>query len=361
MQIDPSRNERSSMINAIVIGASGYSGAELLRLLSLRDDVVLSGAVANTSAGKKVPELYPAFAGELVLEFTTLESARLEGCDVAFVALPQGEGMRVVPGLLGKVGRVIDLGGDFRLPDATLYQAFYGREHTASALLGKAVYGLPELNRDLIEGAGLVANPGCYATGAILPLLPLLKGGVITPRNIVINSLSGTSGAGRSSSADMSFSEVNENIRAYKVGRHQHIPEICSVLEQASGRSVSVSFVPHLVPLTRGIYTTIHAELACAVTEEELYELYGASYGAAPFVRVKREIPEIRDVLRTNYCDISFVIERRTNQIIILSVIDNLVKGAAGQALQNMNIMFGLPEETGLRPQSTTITRRELQ
>jgi N-acetyl-gamma-glutamyl-phosphate reductase len=342
------------MIQVGVVGASGYSGAELMRLLSARPDVTIAKVIAGTSAGRRVDELYPFFAGSIDLTFEPFDAGQLDGLNVVFVALPSAEGMSVVPQIMDRVERVIDLGGDFRLANSRIYEKFYGHKHTAPGLLAEAVYGLPELNKERIADAHIVANPGCYPTSAILPLLPVLKAGLISTTGIVINSLSGVSGAGRSASVEMSFAEVNENIRAYKIGKHQHIPEIQSVLEQATDESIGISFVPHLVPLTRGIYTTIHANLAESSTEEEVRSVYNDFYVDAPFVRVREAIPQIKDVVYTNFCDIGFTIEHRTNQLIIISTIDNLMKGAAGQAIQNMNIMLGLPEETGL-------LRKELQ
>jgi len=342
------------MIQVGIVGASGYSGAELMRLLVARPDVNITKVIAGTSAGRRVDDLYPALSGSIDLTFEPLDTSRLDGLDVVFVALPSGEGMNVVPQIMDRVERVIDLGGDFRLANVHLYEKFYGHEHTAPDLLGEAVYGLPELNKERISGARLIANPGCYPTSAILPLLPVLKAGLVSATGIVINSLSGVSGAGRSATVEMSFAEVNENIRAYKVGTHQHIPEIQSVLEQATGEAIGLSFVPHLVPLTRGIYTTIHAGQRTSCTEDEIRSAFDDFYVEAPFVRVRKVIPQVKDVSFTNFCDISFTIESRTNQIIIMSTIDNLIKGAAGQAIQNMNIMLGLPEETGL-------LRKELQ
>jgi len=336
------------MVQIGIVGASGYSGAELLRLLSMRADVSISRVVAGASAGKRVDEVYPAFSRLSDHSFEAFDPEQLEGLDVVFVALPSGEGMRVVPQLMDRVDRIIDLGGDFRLADVGLYEKFYGHKHVATELLGKAVYGLSELNKVQIASACLVANPGCYPTSALLPLLPVLKAGIVSTRGIVINSLSGISGAGRSASVEMSFAEVNENIRAYKVGNHQHIPEIQSVLEQATGEKIGLSFVPHLVPLTRGIYTTIHAELATSCSAEDILSVYSDFYADAPFVRLRQGIPQIKDVTYSNFCDIGFAVEPRTNQLIVMSTIDNLVKGAAGQAIQNMNIMLGLPEETGL-------------
>ena len=337
-----------SLIRTIIIGASGYSGAELIRLLSPRPGVEIVQLVAALSFGKKVADLYPAFAGAVDLKYEEFDSAHLEQIDVAFVALPSGEAMNIVPALLQNVHRVIDLSGDFRLRSPELYKEYYKHEHTASHLLCDAVYGLPELNAGAIANAKLIANPGCYPTSVILALLPALKSGLIKPEGIVINSLSGVSGAGRSASLELSFTEVNENIRAYKIGNHQHIPEIQTVLEHATGVEVSFSFVPHLVPITRGIYTTIHATLDVAINEQEVRDLYMTFYHDAPFVRVKEQMPQIKDVVRTNFCDIGLTILPRTKQLVLTSVIDNLVKGAAGQAIQNMNIMFHLPQQQGL-------------
>lgn len=336
------------MIQVGIIGASGYSGAELMRLLSAHPDVTIARVIAGTSAGRRVDEMYPALSGSIDLAFESFDVNRLDGLDVVFLALPSGEGMNVVPQTMDLVERVIDLGGDFRLGSTDMYEKYYGHKHTAPDLLGEAVYGLPELNKERIANAHLIANPGCYPTAAILALLPVLEAGLVSATGIVINSLSGVSGAGRSTSVEMSFAEVNENIRAYKIGKHQHIPEIQSVLEQATGESIGFSFVPHLAPLTRGIYTTIHANLTESCTEQRIRSIYNDFYVDAPFVRVRTAIPQIKDVVYTNFCDIAFAIEHRTNQLIIISTIDNLIKGAAGQAIQNMNIMLGMPEETGL-------------
>jgi N-acetyl-gamma-glutamyl-phosphate reductase len=336
------------LIKTAIVGASGYSGAELLRLLHTRDDIELTHLVAASSAGKRVADVYPWFTGKVTAAFQPLDHEALSGADVVFCALPSGEAMHIVPSLRGSVGRIIDLGGDFRLQSTSAYKEFYQHDHTAPELLGESVYGLPEWQFDRIRAAKLLANPGCYPTSAILGLLPALKLGLVEPTGIVINSLSGVSGAGRSASVDMSFTEVNENIRAYKIGRHQHIPEIESVLSLASGKPVSCSFVPHLVPITRGIYTTIHANLTAGISRADAHAVYESFYRDAPFVRVRQEVPQIAGVVRTNFCDVCVMVEPRTNQLIITSVIDNLVKGAAGQAVQNMNIMFDLPQERGL-------------
>ena len=340
--------KKSSLITTAVIGASGYSGAELLRLLLFRDDVDVRHVFAASSAGKRVSDVHPAFTGMTDLLYESLEETAIPDVDVAFIALPSGEAMELVPRLVPRTRTIIDLSGDFRLPAAAMYQKFYHRPHSSPAYLAEAVYGLPELNKHKLPSARLVANPGCYPTSAILALLPVVVNGVVSTTGIVINSLSGVTGAGRNSSVEYSFSEINENIRAYKIGTHQHAPEIQTVLEQASGKSVSLSFVPHLVPMNRGIYTTIHANLQVPSSEQELHALYESFYAGDPFVRIRKQIPQVKNVVHTNYCDIGINVEPRTNQLILTCAIDNLLKGAAGQAMQNMNIINHLPQQLGL-------------
>jgi N-acetyl-gamma-glutamyl-phosphate reductase len=336
------------MTTVAVLGASGYSGVELLRILLRHRDVEVVAAMASRQAGQRLDVLYPDLAGrfERVLEPT--ESARASEADIVFLALPSGESMRLVPELLERGTRIIDLGGDFRLRSAERYEQAYGRRHTAPELLGKAVYGLPELNRTQIAGAALVANPGCYPTSAILALAPALRARLIDPASIVVSSMSGVSGAGRSSTVELSFAEVNENIRAYRVGAHQHQPEITDVLEDAIGLRPTLSFIPHLVPMTRGIYTTVTAQCTSTTTGAEALALYHEAYRGESFVRVKESVPEIRSVRCTNYCDIGVMLDEQTGRLVMLSTIDNMVKGAAGQAVQNMNIMLGLNEEESL-------------
>jgi N-acetyl-gamma-glutamyl-phosphate reductase len=336
-------------LRVAIVGASGYSGGELLRLLAPDPDVTVAVVTAHAQAGKQLGEVHPQLAGRYPLTLTALDAAAVAGCDCVFIALPSGEAMQLVPSLLGKVGCVIDLGGDLRLPTAALYEQYYRKPHTAPRLLGEAVYGLPELNREKIRSAKLIANPGCYPTSAILALMPALKAGLVAPTGIVINSLSGVSGAGRSASVEMSFAEVNESVRAYRIGDHQHVPEIRMVLEEIAGRQVTLSFVPHLIPVTRGIYTTVHADLCRTVAVEEVRALYADFYRDEPFVRMAAGIPTIGAVQYTNYCDLGVFVEPMTNKLVVTSVIDNLVKGAAGQAIQNMNLVFGRPERTLLK------------
>ncbi|HLF20855.1 MAG TPA: N-acetyl-gamma-glutamyl-phosphate reductase, partial [Bacteroidota bacterium] len=330
-----------TQIKASIVGASGYSGAELLKILSRHPRVTLQKLFANASAGKRVDEVYPVFRSKISSSYEIYSAEAACTSDVLFIALPSGEAMNIVPELLERGKKVIDLGGDFRLREAGQYNQFYKREHKASDLLSSAVYGLPEWNRAQIQSASLVANPGCYPTGAILPLAPLLKEGIIQPEGIVISSLSGVSGAGRTSSGELSFAEVNESVKAYKVGEHQHIPEIRQSLQSISTKSISMTFVPHLLPITRGIYTSMYAQLTPGVEEKSVLNAYDKYYTNEPFVRYSSTaIPEIKNVNFTNYIDIGFRLNQENNQLIVLSAIDNLVKGAAGQAVQNMNIMF---------------------
>jgi N-acetyl-gamma-glutamyl-phosphate reductase len=335
------------MISAGILGASGYSGAELMRILAARQDVRVAAVVAGSAAGRKVHEVYPGFEGVLDLVFQSIGDAPLDECDVVFSALPSGESMGILPRLSSRVGRIIDLSGDFRLPSGDLYARYYKQQHAAPDMLGNVVYGLPEIFADRIATASFVANPGCYPTSAILPLYPLLKEGAINPQELVINSCSGVSGAGRSASVELGFCEVNENIKAYKIGTHQHIPEIQHILDTTTGRRASFTFVPHLVPLARGIYTTLYARLSPSLDQETCLNILRQYYESAPFVRVKSSIPQIKDVVHTNFCDIGCMVDEHTHCLVLVSVIDNLVKGAAGQAVQNMNIMFGLHEEEG--------------
>jgi N-acetyl-gamma-glutamyl-phosphate reductase len=341
--------ELQTTIRASIVGASGYSGAELLKILLRHNFVKVDKLFANNSAGKRVTDIYPWFTGRIEQSYEQYSLDAVDESDIVFIALPSREAMNIVPALLDRGRRVIDLGGDFRLQDPALYEKFYKHRHTAADLLPQAVFGLPEWNRAAIRTASLIANPGCYPTSAILPLAPVLKEGIVQKHGITISSLSGVSGAGRSAATDLSFAEVNESVRAYKVGEHQHIPEIKTSLEAIAGSPVSLTFVPHLLPITRGIYTSIYAPLAKSATQADVSEAYRKHYGKEPFVRFSDSaIPEIKNVNHTNFIDIGFCIYDDNSQLIILSAIDNLVKGAAGQAVQNMNIMFGFNETEGL-------------
>jgi N-acetyl-gamma-glutamyl-phosphate reductase len=336
------------VITASIIGASGYSGVELLKILTRHPHVRLGRLCAATSAGQQLAELHPWFSRQIDSPLVAYQPEAVAGSDVVFVALPSGEAMNIVPELIGQGIRVIDLGGDFRLKDPLLYERFYGHVHTAAALLPESLYAFPEWHASAIATARLVANPGCYPTSVVLALAPLLAHGVIEADSISITSMSGVSGAGRKGTLDLSFCETNETVKAYRVGEHQHIPEIWMALNELAGVNASFTFVPHLVPLTRGIYTTTTATLAANVDEQDVCNAF-ATYANAPFVRCSASaIPEIRHVVHTNFIDIGFRVIAEENRLVIMSAIDNLIKGAAGQAVQNMNIMFGLNEMEGL-------------
>ncbi len=336
-------------VKVSVIGASGYSGIELLRILKRHSGVSIDRLFANTSAGKRLEEVVPVFGKSIDASLEVFSPEKIQSSDLVYIALPSGEALRLVPQILAAGKRIIDLGGDFRLKDTALYERFYKRPHTAPEALQSAVFGLPEWFADEIREAAFVSNPGCYPTSAILPLAPLMKENLVDPNSIAVSSLSGVSGAGRSASADMSFAEVNESVRAYKVGSHQHIPEIRSIIETISGQKTMLTFVPHLIPITRGIYTSIYTTLTGSAVEQDIYRVFEKYYKNAPFVRYSAAaVPEIKNVVQTNFIDIGYRIFPENKQLVVFSVIDNLVKGAAGQAVQNMNIMFGFKETEGL-------------
>ncbi len=332
-----------------IIGASGYSGTELLKILLRHPNIEVTHVFANSSAGKRVDELYPHFRAVTNLVYEEYSIEKVMSDDLIFIALPSGEAMNFVPALIDAGKKVIDLGGDFRLHDTQFYTKYYQHEHKAEKYLSTAVYGLPEWNKQKIQSAQLIANPGCYATSVLLPLLPLIKENLIESTGITISSLSGVSGAGRSSSVDLSFTEINESVKAYKVGVHQHTPEIETVLKDFGNQQSTVTFVPHLIPMTRGIYSTLFTTPKGNISFEQIESAFKKYYSTAPFIRlIGGAVPEIKHVQYTNFCDIGWKVYERNNQIIIHSVIDNLVKGAAGQAVQNMNLVFGCNETFGL-------------
>jgi N-acetyl-gamma-glutamyl-phosphate reductase len=335
------------MIKVGIVGAAGYSGLELIKILINHPEVELIHLFGNKSAGSRIEEIHHSIRGMISKEIQSFDEKLLVNLDLLFIALPSGQAMPYVKSAYENGVKVIDLGGDFRLININEYETYYKHEHDAPDLVNIAVYGLSEWNKNEIANASIVANPGCYTTSVLLPLIPLLKENVFVDDFISIVSYSGTSGAGKSVNENMIFSEVNESVRAYKVGNHQHIPEIKSYLKTFSGAEPVFSFVPHLLPITRGIYTTIQAKVAKNVDEKLCMEIFNKYYSDSPFIRiVYPKIPEIKNVTYTNFCDISFSIN---NSILtLISSIDNLIKGAAGQAVQNMNIMFGLNQQEGL-------------
>lgn len=337
------------MIKAAVMGATGYAGAELVRLLSCHPDVQIVFLASHSYAGKKFSDIYPGIRSvcDIVLSDDDISKAEESGADVLFLALPAGLASKYVTEKLLSRMCVIDLGADYRLHSADVYRTWYKTEHYSPELLEKAVYGLVEIHRDEIKGKRLVANPGCYTTCSILTLYPLVKNHLIDTDTIVIDAKSGTSGAGRGEKLTSLFCEVNENFKAYGVATHRHTPEIEQELSLASGKDIILQFTPHLVPMNRGILATCYAKLLDGVGDDDVKAAY-EMYSSEPFVRIIDELPETRYVKGTNDIDISWRIDKRTGRIIALGAIDNLGKGAAGQAVQNMNLLFGLDETMGL-------------
>lgn len=338
------------MLKAVIVGGTGYTGLELIRLLLGHPEVKLSAVTSTTQAGKSIAGFFPSLKGLTDLSFEAFDCKRIAGkADLVFTALPHGASMDVVAQLLEAGLKVIDLSADFRLKNLADYNEWYG-EHKSPKLLEKAVYGLPELNRDSIKGATLVANPGCYPTSAILPLYPLIKDGVIDSGTVVINSASGVSGAGREPGPGNIFCDANEDFKAYKLGEHRHTPEIEAQLSTVAGDGFKVTFTPHLLPVNRGILSTITAVLNKEVSTEDVLLLLADFYAHSSFVRIYEDgsMPCISNVRGSNYCDIGASVDKRTGRLVLVSAIDNLVKGASGQAVQNMNIMFGFEENEGL-------------
>ena len=338
------------MLKAAVIGGTGYAGVELVRILLGHPHAELTMITSRQYAGRPFSDIYPAMAGIVNLTCQAFsEEAVCEAAEVIFAALPHKASMGVVPGLIDRGKRVIDLSADFRFKDPALYEAWY-EPHQAKDLLKTAVYGLPEIYFDDIQEASLVGNPGCYPTSVLLPLLPLIKAPFIDADSIVADSKSGTSGAGRSVSLATHFCEVNEGFKAYKVAEHRHNPEMDEVLSLFAGRTIHMTFAPHLVPMTRGMLTTIYVGLKEDVSTQDVASHLDSFYADKPFVRIcpRGRFPNTMYVRGTNYCDIGFRVAERTKRLVLISAIDNLVKGASGQAVQNMNIMLGLPETAGL-------------
>jgi len=339
------------MLKVAIVGASGYTGVELLRILHSHPEVAVTCVTSEQSAGHPVSDIFPSLRGRIDLELENLEPVGIaEKVDIVFTALPHKAAMEVVPTFLKMGKNVVDLSADYRLRDAEVYGRWYER-HLNPELLPEAVYGIPELRRAQIGEASLVANPGCYPTSVILGLAPLLRGKVIDPKSIIIDAKSGVSGAGRGAKVDGLYCEVNEGFRAYGVGgTHRHIPEIEQELSLLSGNLLTVAFTPHLVPMDRGILSTIYTNPLGKVTAADLITLYEAFYDGEPFVRVLPEgvFPSTAHVRGSNFCDIGIAVDERTGRVIVVSAIDNLVKGASGQAVQNMNLMCGLPETLGL-------------
>jgi N-acetyl-gamma-glutamyl-phosphate reductase len=335
------------MIKVGIVGGTGYTGVELLRLLAQHPEVELTAITSRGEAGTAVADMFPSLRGRVSLHFSDPKDAPLDRCDVVFFATPNGVAMQQTRALLDAGVRVIDLAADFRIKDIGVWEKWYGMSHAAPDLVAEAVYGLPEVNREAIRKARLVANPGCYPTATQLGFLPLVEAGCVDVGYLVADAKSGVSGAGRKAETHILFSEASDNFKAYGVAGHRHLPEIRQGLAIAAGREVGLTFVPHLTPMIRGIHATLYARVT---REEDFQALFEQRYAAEPFVDVlpPKSHPDTRSVRAANTCRIAIHRPQGGEMLVILSVIDNLVKGAAGQAVQNMNLMHGLDECTGL-------------
>ena len=336
------------MISVGIVGGTGYTGAELLRILVDHPEVRIQAVTSRGEAGKPVSALFPNLSPRLELDFIQPDPAGLKNCECVFFAAPNGTAMHMVPELIEAGVKVVDLAADFRIRDAAVWESWYRQAHACPDLLQAAVYGLPELNREQIRSARLVANPGCYPTAVVLGVLPLLESGLPGHAHVIADAKSGVSGAGRNPNVHALFSEAGENFRAYNVGAHRHWPEIKQVLQGVCAADVNLTFTPHLTPMVRGIFATLY--VTGTDRSLDLQAVYQERFAGEPFVEVLNHgaMPETKHVRGSNFCRLSVQRPYEGDAVVILSVIDNLVKGAAGQAVQNMNIMFGLDEAVGL-------------
>lgn len=335
------------MIKVGIVGGTGYTGVELLRLLAVHPHVELHAITSRADAGTPVSQMFPSLRGYVELAFCHPDEAHLDQCDVVFFATPNGIAMQQTRALLDAGVKVIDLAADFRIKDIAEWEKWYGMTHACPDLVAEAVYGLPEVNRAKIKQARLVANPGCYPTAVQLGFIPLLEAGLVDANHLIADSKSGVSGAGRKAEIATLFSESSDNFKAYGVSGHRHLPEIRQGLANVSGKPIGLTFVPHLTPMIRGIHATLYAQIK---SDADLQALFEQRYANEAFVDVlpAGSMPETRSVRGSNHCRIAVHRPQGGDTVVVLSVIDNLVKGAAGQAVQNLNIMFGLPEATAL-------------
>jgi N-acetyl-gamma-glutamyl-phosphate reductase len=339
------------MIKVGIIGATGYAGQQLVWILKNHPETEIVYLNSHNNTGIPFSEVYGnhfGFVDDLTVDMKEAEE-RLSELHVLFIALPHGKSFDLVQSALKKGVKVIDLGADYRLKSKDVYNKWYGVEHTCEYLLKDAVYGLVELNREDIKKADLLANPGCYTTASILAATPLLKHGLIKPDSLIIDAKSGVSGAGRSANISNLYCEVNESVKAYGVASHRHTPEIEQELSKAAGEEITLTFTPHLIPMNRGILATCYGKLTKEISEEELYNIYCEFYKNEYFIKITKTLPETRWVRGSNMCHIGVRVDKRTGRVIVISAIDNLMKGAASQAVQNMNLMFGLEETMGLK------------
>lgn len=334
-----------------ILGASGYSGIEAVRLLAAHPFVEISLLTSENYAGREVARVHRHLSGIALPRFEALDPDEVaRRAEFVFSCLPERTGARMIATLVGKGLRVVDFSADYRLKDPAVYRATYGAEHPAPELLGEAVYGLSEFHRKEIRAARLVANPGCYPTGLLLGALPLIRRDLVDPDSIIVDAKSGTTGARRAASLEQLFAEVNDNFRPYRVGNHRHTPEMEQEVAAALGREVALLFVPHLLPINRGILSSIFLRPRSQVTADDIQAAYESAYARSQFVRLlpAGELPELRNVRATNYCEIAFVLDARSHTLCVITAIDNLGKGAAGQAIQNMNLMLGYDEAAAL-------------
>ena len=335
------------MTRVAILGATGYTALELIKILLRHPEVEITALTSRQEGNPHVASVHPSLAGRLDLNLEDIGPLVVAGrAECVFSCLPHGVTASLVPHLLGAGARVIDFSADYRLDDHETFQQWYGEKHADPDRLGKVVYGLPELFREQIPAAKLVANPGCYPTSAILPLTPLVKAGLIEPTDIIVDSKSGISGAGRTPKLTTHFPECNESLSAYNVGRHRHTPEIEQIVRRGTGRDVQIIFTPHLIPMDRGILSTTYSKPTREVTEPELFHTLREFYADEPFVRVVDHLPGTKDVSGSNFCDITVRVVR--GRVLTISVLDNLIKGASGAAVQNFNLMYGHPETTAL-------------
>ncbi|MDF2674392.1 MAG: N-acetyl-gamma-glutamyl-phosphate reductase [Clostridiales bacterium] len=338
------------MVKAGILGATGYAGEQLVWILHKHPEIKVEFYASHNYANLQLTDIYNNYYGFIEDKCIDMEKAesRLTGIDVLFIALPHGKAFEITQKALGLGVKVIDLGADFRLNSPVVYKEWYEIQHGCPELLGEAVYGLTELKRNEIKECRLLANPGCYPTASMLAVAPLLKNNLIELNSIIIDAKSGVSGAGRSANISSLFTECNESIKAYGVGVHRHTPEIEQELSSIAGEKIVISFTPHLVPMNRGILSTCYGNLTREFTTDKLLEVYREFYGGDYFIKVIDGLPETRWVRGSNLCHVGLRVDKRTNRVVVISAIDNLIKGAAGQAVQNMNLMFGLEETEGL-------------
>jgi N-acetyl-gamma-glutamyl-phosphate reductase len=349
------RNElvADNKLKVAIVGSTGYGGVELIRFLIEHPHVEITSVISASSAGDLITVGYPHLQGIVVQQLDGVDPAQIAAkADLAFTATPSGVSSKLVPTLLDAGLQVIDLSGDFRIQNREEYEAWYNHPAPSQKLLQEAVYGLAEVYKDEIERTfRLLSNPGCYSTTSLLGLIPAVEAGWIKSDSIIIDAKSGVSGAGRGTSLMTHYAEINENLKAYKVNKHQHIPEIEQVLTDVAGEEIKVTFTTHLVPMTRGIMSTMYAQLNDKYSVDQFIELYEQYYAGRPFVRIRKNgtWPATKEVLGSNYCDIGFAVDERTNRVTIIAVTDNVVKGAAGQAIQNLNLWMGWDETAGLK------------